>query len=182
MSSELLNNLEVVFDIRTRTKVFTNKCEGTPPIVKQDKYACTPSAAYKQKQKCNHTNSTPMKVMKHACMGTMDISKTHKCIQTDAPKWDNFDKCIQTGSPKSHHFEKYIQTDAPKSDNYDKCIQTEGVEPENSDHIKRNCPYEESNRPSEEYQDFYLQVGNAVCETSIKNNRYCKKMATLIKK
>ena len=75
MSSELLNNLEVVFDIHTRTKVFTNKCEGTPTIVKQDKYACTPSAANKQKHKGNQTNPTPIKVMKHACMGTIDISK-----------------------------------------------------------------------------------------------------------
>ena len=182
MSSELLNNLEVVFDIHTRTKVFTNKCEGTPAIVKQDKYACTPSAAYKQKHKGNQTNPTPIKVMKHACMGTIDISKTHKCIQTDAPKSDNFDKCIQTGSPKSHNFDKCIQTDAPKSDNYDKCIQTEGVEPENSDHIKRNCPNAESNRPPEEYEDLYLQVGNAVCEPSIRKQQILQKDSNIDKK
>ena len=182
MSSELLNNLEVVFDIHTRTKVFTNKCEGTPAIVKQDKYACTPSAAYKQKHKGNQTNPTPIKVMKNACMGTIDISKTHKCLQTDAPKSDNFDKYIQTGSPKSHNFDKCMQTDAPKSDNYDKCIQTEGVEPENSDHIKRNCPYAESNRPPKDYEDLYLQVGNAVSETSIRKQQILQKDGNINKK
>ena len=182
MSNELLNNLEEVFDIRTGTKVFINKREGTSAIVKQDKYACTPSAAYKQKHKSNQTNPTPIKVVKHACMGTIDISKTHKCIQTDAPKSDNFDRCIQTGSPKSHNFDKCMQTDAPKSDNYDKCMQMEGVEPENSDHVIRNCPYAESNRPCEDYEDLYLQVGNAVSETSIRKQQILQKDGNIDKK